>query len=149
MNQLTHWNPFKSLVKSSPPGELDEIFRSFGMRPFLEQLQVPDIRVDVSETDKAYTIKADIPGVRKEDIDVSVDGRQVTISATTSEKSEKSEKKGKSSLYAERCEGQVYRSFSLPSEVDGKGAQARYENGVLDLTLPKKANGNGHRIKIT
>lgn len=146
MNQLTHWNPFKSLVKSSPQGELDEIFRSFGMRPFLEQLQVPDIRLDVSETDKAYAIKADIPGVRKEDIDVSVDGRQVTISATTSEKSEK---KGKSSLYTERCEGQVYRSFSLPCEVDGKGAQARYENGVLDLTLPKKANGNDHRIKIT
>ena len=146
MTQLTHWNPFKSLAKASPQVEFDDIFRGFGMRPFFEQLQVPDILLDVSGTDKAYAIKADIPGVKKEDIDISVDGRQVTISAVTSKETEK---KDKTSLYTERCEGQIFRSFTLPSEVDGKGAQARYDNGVLDLTLPKLSNGNGKRIKVS
>lgn len=146
MNQLTHWNPFKSMAKSAPLGDFEDLFPTFGMRPLLDRLQVPDIRLDVSETDSGYAIKADIPGVKKDDIDVSIDGRQVTINATTSEKSER---KGMASLYTERCEGQVYRSFTLPSEVDAKAAQAHYENGVLDLTLPKKSNGNERRIKIT
>lgn len=146
MTQLTHWNPFKSLARTSPKVEFDDFFQGFGMRPFLEQLNVPDIRLDVSETDKAYAIKADIPGVKKEDIEVSAEGRQVTISATTSRESEK---KDKTSLYTERCEGQIFRSFTLPSEVDGKGATAHYENGVLDLTLPKLANANGNRIKVS
>jgi HSP20 family protein len=146
MTQLTHWNPFKSLAKASPQVDFDDFFRGFGMRPFLEQLQVPDIRLDVSETADAYAIKADIPGVKKEDIEVSVDGRQVTISATTAEKTDK---RDKASLYAERCEGQAYRSFTLPTEVDSKGAKAHYENGVLELTLPKLPDGNGKRIRVS
>lgn len=146
MKQLTHWNPFKTLARQEPSSGFDEYFRNFGMSPLLSQIEVPDIRLDVSETDKAYTIKADIPGAKKEDIDVSVDGRQVTISATMSRKTEK---KGESSLYTERSEGQVYRSFTLPTEVDNKSAQAHYENGVLDLMLPKKSNGNERRLKIS
>ncbi|HBD20004.1 MAG TPA: heat-shock protein Hsp20 [Arenimonas sp.] len=146
MNQFTHWNPFKALTRSTPQVEFDDFFRGFGMRPFLEQVQLPDIRLDVSEDDKGFAIKADLPGMKKENIDVSVDGRQVTITAAYSEKKEQ---KGKSSLHSERCEGQVYRSFTLPSEVDGKDAQAHYENGVLELTLPKKTNGNNRRIKVT
>lgn len=137
MNQLTHWNPFKALARTESTTGFDELFRNFGM--------VPDIRLDVSESDKTYTVKADIPGVKKEDIDVAVDGRQVTISAVASRQTET---KGETSLCTERSEGQVYRSFALPVEVDAAAAQARYENGVLDLTLPKKPNGNGKRIKI-
>lgn len=146
MNQLTHWNPFKSLARSAPLGEVDDLFRNFGLRPFLSKLEVPDIRLDVSEDNMAYTVTADIPGVKKEDIDISVDGRQVTISATTSSKSEK---KGETSLYTERSEGQVYRSFTLPAEVDNANAQAHYENGVLQLSLPKKASGTDQRIKVS
>jgi HSP20 family protein len=146
MNQLTHWNPFKSLSRFGASNEFDELLRNVGLRPFVGQFDVPDIRVDVDEGDKAYTVKADIPGVKKEDIDVSVEGRQVTICATTSAKSEK---KDKTSLYTERSEGRVFRSFALPEEVDGSNAQARYENGVLDLTLPKKSNGNAKRIAVS
>lgn len=146
MNQLTHWNPFKAMARVEPGSGLDQLFRDFGMRPFAAQFDVPDIRIDVSESDKAYTIKADIPGAKKDDIDVAVDGRQVSI---TSRSSSKTEKKDETSLYTERSEGQVYRSFTLPAEVDQKGAQAKYENGVLSLTLPKRANGNNHRVKIS
>lgn len=146
MSQLTHWNPFKSLARSAPLAEVDELFRNFGVRPFLSKLEVPDIRLDVSENNMTYTVKADIPGVNKEDIDISVDGRQVTISATSSSKSEK---KGETSLYTERSEGQVYRSFTLPAEVDSTNAQAHYENGVLDITLPKKASGSDQRVKVS
>jgi HSP20 family protein len=146
MNQLTHWNPFKSLSRFGPSNEFDELIRSVGLRPFQAQFDVPDIRVDVEASDSAYEVKADIPGVKKEDIDVSVEGRQVTICATTSSKSEK---KDKTSLYTERSEGRIFRSFSLPEEVDGQKAEARYENGLLDLKLPKKPHGNGQRIKIS
>lgn len=146
MNQLTHWNPFKALTRAASPFEFDDVFRAFPMRPLLDTMQVPDIRVDVSETDTAYAIKADIPGAKKEDIDVSVEGRLVTISARTAKESEK---KDATSLYRERSEGQVFRSFSLPGDVDQAKAEARYENGVLDLTLPKKGNGNNHRIKVS
>lgn len=146
MSQLTHWNPFKSLVRSAPLAEVDDLFRNFGIRPFLNKLEVPDIRLDVSEDNMTYTVKADIPGVNKEDIDIAVDGRQVIISATSAHKSEK---KGETSLYTERSEGQVYRSFTLPVEVDSTNAQAHYENGVLDLTLPKKASGSDHRVKVS
>ena len=87
-----------------------------------------------------------IPGAKKEDIDVFIDGSQVTISATMSSKAEK---KGESSLYTERSEGQVYRSFTLPVDIDSESAQAHYDNGVLDLTLPKKSNGSQQRLKIS
>lgn len=147
MNQVTHWNPFKSLsrIGAGSSSEFDDLLRSAGLRPLLGQFDVPDIRVDVEESDKSYTVKADLPGVKKEDIDISVDGRQVTISASTSKRTEK---KDKTSLYTERSEGRIYRSFALPAEVDGKKAQARYANGVLDLELPKKGNGNGQRIPV-
>lgn len=146
MSQLTHWNPFKALTRAEGSGGIDQLFREFGMQPFFTRLAVPDIRIDVSESDKAYTIKADIPGAKKEDIDVSVEGRQVSITARSSRKSET---KDETSLYSERSEGQVFRSFTLPAEVDDKGAEAKYADGVLSLTLPKKSNGNNHRVKVS
>jgi HSP20 family protein len=146
MNQPNHWNPFKSLAKVETANGIDELLRNFGMRPLMNQLDVPQIRIDVNENDKAYLIKADIPGVKKEDIDVTVDGRQVTIAARTSREATRTDE---TSLCSERSEGQVYRVFALPAEVERKAAQARYENGVLDLTLPKKADGNAKRIKIS
>lgn len=146
MNQLTHWNPFRSLARSEPTGGFDQLFRDFGMRPLLGQFDLPEIRIDVGESDKAYTIKADIPGMKKEDIDVAVEGRQVSISARSSRQAER---KDETSLYTERNEGQVYRSFLLPAEVDDSGAEAKYENGVLNLTLPKRADAGHRRLKVS
>lgn len=147
MNNLTHWNPFKSLANMDAPASFDEFFRGFGLRPAWRELEaLPQIRIDVSEDDKAYKIKADIPGVKKEDIEITVEGRQVAISANVKQKTEK---KGETELYSERSEGSVYRSFTLPIEVDSKGAEARFESGVLSLSLPKKANGKNHRIAVS
>ena len=105
----------------------------------------PLIRMDVSETDQNYLVKADIPGVKKEDIKVSIEGNQVSVSAETKEEKESNEA---GVIRSERYCGQQYRSFTLPMEVDDKKAEAKYENGVLLLTLPKKAGSGGKQISI-
>jgi HSP20 family protein len=146
MTMLTRWNPLKPLSRTEP-NDFDELFRNFGLRAMFRDLEVaPEIRVDVSENDEAYDIQADVPGVRKEDIDVTIDGNQVSITAETKRESEK--KNGSRDVCTERYYGQVFRSFSLPTDVDDTKAQARYENGVLNLHLPKKANGQQRRIKV-
>jgi HSP20 family protein len=108
------------------------------LRPWRAELatQAPQIKLDVSEDEAQYMVKADIPGVRREDINVSVDGNQVTISAEVKKESE--EKKGGRVLRSERQYGYATRMFSLDCEVDDAKADAKYENGVLNLKLPKK-----------
>jgi HSP20 family protein len=108
--------------------------------------QAPQIRLDLSETDNAYAVKAEIPGVKKEDIDVRVDGNQVTISAEV--KQDKEEKKDGRVLRSERRYGYASRTFSLAHDVDQGAADAKYANGVLELKLPKKAPSSGKRLAI-
>jgi HSP20 family protein len=122
-------------------------FREF-WRPWRSDLaeRSPQIRIDLSETDNAYSVKAEIPGVKKEDIDVRIDGNQVTISAEV--KQDKEEKKDGRVLRSERRYGYASRSFALASDVDQAGADARYANGVLELKLPKKAPAAGKRITV-
>src|SRR5690606_13533474 len=103
--------------------------------------------LDVKEDEKAYTVRADIPGVKKEDIQVDVDGNAITLRAET--KQEKEEKKGEKVLYSERRYGMMSRSFTLPTEVETDGAKAEYKDGVLNLTLPRKADGSGRRITVS
>ena len=146
MNQLTHWNPFKSLARNEAGGGFDQLLRDFGVRPFFGQLDVPDIRIDVGENDKAFTIRADIPGAKKEDIDVAVDGRQVSITARSASRTEK---KDETFLYTERSEGQFSRSFMLPAEVEDGQAEAKYEDGVLKLNLPLREKRYGKSIKVS
>lgn len=146
MNMLARWNPGRSLARIEPT-DFDDFFRSFGLRPMLRDFEAaPEIRIDVSENDGAYDIQADVPGVRKEDIDITIDGNQVAITAEARRESEK--KDGSREVRTERYYGQVFRSFSLPTDVDDTKAQARYENGVLSLHLPKKENGQQRRIKV-
>lgn len=118
------------------------------LRPWrLDDLErAPQIRIDVSETDGNYAIKAEIPGVRKEDIDVRVDGNQVTIAAEV--KQDKEQKEGGRVLRSERHYGYASRSFTLAHEVDDGKADAKYENGVLTLTLPKRAASAKKRLSI-
>ncbi|HET9977328.1 MAG TPA: Hsp20/alpha crystallin family protein [Burkholderiaceae bacterium] len=108
--------------------------------------RAPQIRIDLSETDNAYALKAEIPGVRKEDIDVRIDGNQVTISAEV--KQDKEEKKDGRVLRSERRYGYASRSLMLASDVDQAAADAKYSNGVLELRLPKKAPSAGKRLAI-
>ena len=138
MANITRYDPF---------GDLDDIFKGFFVRPVAfegeKQLQ---IKLDVKENDNAYTVHADIPGVKKEDIHVTVEGKMVSISAE--KKTEKEEKEGEKVLRSERFVGRVSRSFSLGSDVDESKAQARYNDGVLELTLPKKAGSGSKKVAI-
>ena len=141
MANITRWNPFKNIARLEPP--FDQLVRDFGLRPFAGVENTPDCRIDVSEDDKAFKIKAEIPGVDKKDIDVAVEGNQISISAEI--RRETKSKDDEKDLYTERYYGKVYRAFTLPSDLDSAKANAHYDNGVLTLTVPKKANGNGSK----
>ena len=126
---------------------LDEMFRGF-MRPWKPDLgaRAPQIKIDLSETDGNYTVKAEIPGVKKEDIDVRIEGNQVTIGAEVKKESE--EKKDGRVLRSERQYGYASRSFTLASAVDDAKAVAKYQDGVLELVMPKKTSTSSKRLPI-
>ena len=140
MANITRYNP------------LEDFFKDFGNGFWLKPLPFPaeselKMKIDVKEDDKSFTVKADIPGVKKEDIQVDIDDDRVSLRAEV--KHEKEEKKGEKVVCSERSYGMVSRSFSLPDGVDVKGAKAEYKDGVLSLTLPKKGNGSGKRIAVS
>jgi len=128
----------------------DEFFRDlapgFYIRPLHGDPLPQQIKVDISESDNAYTISAEMPGVNKDAIHVTVDNNVVTISAEV--KQEDVKREGEKVLHSERYFGAVSRSFALPGDVDEGGATAKFENGVLTLTLPKKVAVAGKRIRI-
>jgi len=125
----------------------DDLFRGFFMRPVrFEGQQEIQIKLDVSEDDKAYSVHAEIPGVKKEDIHVSIDGSQVAISAEV--KNEKEVKEGEKLLRSERFFGKVSRTFVLDQDVDEATAQAKYTDGVLQLHLPKRTSAKSKSIAI-
>lgn len=126
---------------------LDDLFRGFFMQPVRFEGQAEmQIKMDVSEDDKAYQVHAEIPGVKKEDIHVNIDGNQVSISAEV--KNEKEVKEGEKLLRSERYYGSVSRAFSLAQDVDEAAAQAKYKDGVLELTLPKKKAVSARKLVI-
>jgi len=104
------------------------------------------IKVDVEEDDKSYQVKAEVPGVKKEDINVQIDRNQVSISAESKREKEVKEK-GKV-IRSERYYGSLFRSFSLGQEVDQASASAKYSDGILELTLPKKATSETKKLTI-
>ena len=126
--------------------QMNRLMQSFGMKPWQFEDQRLQMKLDVSEDDKNYIVRADIPGVKKEDIKVDIDGNQVSISAEV--KSFKEEKKNETVIHSERYEGQVFRSFTLDCAVDQEKAQAKYQDGLLELTLPKTSNGKSRRLAI-
>ena len=125
----------------------DDLFRGFFMRPvrFEGQPEI-QIKLDVSEDAKAYSVHAEIPGVKKEDIHVTIDGSQVAISAEV--KNEKEVKEGEKLLRSERYFGKVSRTFVLDQDVDEDTAQAKYADGVLELRLPKRSSAKSKSIAI-
>lgn len=146
MANLTRWSPFREMARLDPFRDVEEWFKDLRLRPWQDAAD-PQIRMDVSEDVDAYTVKADIPGVDKGDIDVSIDGNQVAITAEIKRES-KEEKEGKL-LRSERYYGSVYRAFALPGDVDQEKAEARYDNGVLMLRLPKKAGGSARKLSVS
>jgi len=139
---ITRYDPF--LMES----DLDDWFKGFFLRPVTVQGQPSlQIKMDVSENDKAYTVRAEIPGVKKEDIAVNIDDNQVSISAEVKEEKEK--KNGEKLIRRERHYGKVYRSFALDQDVDEANAQAHYDNGLLELVLPKKPASKAKQLTIS
>ena len=134
-----------NLIKSDP---LDDFFRGFFVRPveFGSQAEAPAIKVDVKETAEGYAVHAELPGVKKEDIHVHIDGAVIAISAER--KQDREVKDGERVLRTERYFGKVSRSFQLGQEIDEARANAKFTDGVLELTLPKKATPQARRLVI-
>ena len=102
--------------------------------------------LDISEDDKAYNVTVDMPGVAKEAVKVRVEGRRVHIETATAEAAAPTD--GSRVLYRERRAASYARSFSLPLEIDQTQSQARFENGVLTLTLVKRVAENGGQLTV-
>jgi HSP20 family protein len=141
MANVTRFDPFNDLV--------DDLFKGFFVRPvsYAGGSEIaPRMKVDVAEKNGAYLVTAELPGVRKEDIQVSIDGAQVTLAAEL--KREREAKDDERVLHTERVFGSATRSFTLPQEVDEGKAEAKFRDGVLELTLPKKAAAQRKQITI-
>jgi HSP20 family protein len=141
MNPLLRYEPFS--------GRLDGLFNDL-FRPALVWesggAEPAPIRVDVSETPAAYTVHAELAGVKKDDIHVEIEGNEVLIGAEV--KREETKKEGERVLRTERYFGKTARRFALPQEIDEAKAEAKFTDGVLELTLPKKAAVAGRRVAI-
>ena len=141
MANISRYDPFGDVV--------DDLLKGFFVRPMAYEGQpaAPGrIKIDVSEKDGAYVVHAEIPGVKKEDIQVNIDGDQVSISAEA--RAEKEVKENERVLHRERYYGKVERAFRLGTEIDQAAANAKYADGVLELTLPKKAAAAGRQLTI-
>ena len=125
----------------------EELFRGFFKPVRLEGATSPvTIKMDVSETDNGYVVHSEMPGVKKEDIAVAIAGNQVTITAEVKPQWEKNE--GERMLRNERYFGNIYRSFTLPVELDESACEAKYDNGILELRLVRKAAVPGKKLAI-
>ena len=141
-----------NILRYNPADDaFDDLFRGYFMRPLrFDAAQSAQIKIDVSEDDKAYAVEAEIPGVKKEDIKVSIEGGQVAISADVkNEKDAKNAGGGQKLLRSERYYGQLSRVFSLAQDVDEASAEAKYQDGVLRLRLPKRAASRSKSLEIS
>jgi len=109
--------------------------------------QAIQMRLDVSEKKDAYVVKADLPGVKKDDINVRIDGNIVQIDAEVKQEKE-TKGDGDKVLRSERYYGSVSRTFSLSQDVDDAKAVAKYADGVLTLELPKKATTESKKVTV-
>jgi HSP20 family protein len=146
MKALTRWNPFREAVRFDPFGDFRLAWKELPMLAATGFEPEPMLRMDVAESEKEYVVKAELPGVNKEDIAVSVDGNTVSVSAEV--KHEKDTKEGSKVLRTERYYGAVTRSFTVPTEIDFAKADAAYERGVLTLTLPKAPGRESRKLDV-
>jgi HSP20 family protein len=140
MSNIVSYDPFTETG-------IDDLFRGFFAPVRLEGARTPMmVKMDVTETKDGYLIHAEMPGVKKDDINVEIEGNQVTLTAEIKRETEK--KEGDKVLRSERYYGNVFRSFTLPSELDEKASVAKYDNGVLELTLVRKASAAGRKLPV-
>jgi len=138
-----------NIIRRDTTGDaLDDLFRGFFVRPvgYNNSERTALISLDVAEKDNTYVVTAEIPGAKKEDIKIQIDGAQVSIKAERSGTREA--KDGERVLLKERFFGKVSRSIELAQDIDEEKVEARYNDGVLELTLPKKAQTSARQITI-
>lgn len=141
MANIRRFDPFEDLM--------DDFLKGFFVRPVVGENvpAAPRMKIEVTEQDKAYRVHAELPGVKKDDIQIEIDGDQVSISAEV--KQEKEAKEGERVVHSERYYGKVARAFRLGQEIDQAAAAAKFTDGVLDLTLPKKAAASRRQISVS
>lgn len=135
------WDPFRTMremLRWDPFREMERIFAPWRPRTFS-----PDF--DVKETADAYVFRADLPGVKEEDLDISVTGNRITVSGR---RQEEDRQEGENYYTYERAYGAFRRSFTLPSDVDAENAKAQLQNGVLTITIPKTPEAKPKKIPI-
>jgi HSP20 family protein len=140
MANVTRYDPFGELF--------DDFFKGYFVRPVMGEGRenAPRVKIDVTEQNGSFKVLAEIPGVKKEDIQVNVDGDQVSITAEV--KQEKDVKEGERLVHSERYFGKTSRAFRLGYEIDEAKVQAKYTDGVLELVLPKKQTAAAKQITI-
>ncbi|NJN40111.1 MAG: Hsp20 family protein [Gammaproteobacteria bacterium] len=142
MASIRRYDPFEDLF--------GDFFKGYLVRPVGGDEAAPSasrVKVEVSEQDKAYKVHAELPGVKKEDIHIEIDGDQVAISAEV--KQEKDVKNGDRVVHSERYYGKVSRAFRLGQDIDEAASVAKFTDGVLELTLPKKAAASRKQISVS
>jgi|SRR5665213_1314128 len=143
MVNIARFDPFGDLMRL----DLEDVLRVPRMRSLWKGLpDEPQIKIDVSQDDKTYHVKAEVPGVNKDDVKISIDGNQVTISAEV--KNEKEVRNGEKVIRSERYYGSQFRGFTLQHDIDQDKAEAKYVNGILELTLPKKGMASAKQLAI-
>jgi HSP20 family protein len=141
-----------NINRYEPLGDVfDDLLKGFFVRPVsaaaMEQADVARrAKIEVSEQKDSYKVHAELPGVKKEDIKIEIDGDQVSLSAET--KAEREDKDGERVIHSERYYGRVARTFRLGAEIDESKANAKYENGILELTLPKRVGTSSKQITV-
>lgn len=144
MNALTPFERFDDLLPAAFGDSLRRMLRNVDW----PAMRAPgDMKVDVTETDSAYQVKAEIPGAKKEDIKVSVDGNRIGIEAEVREEKE-TKGNGERNLVRELYYGQMSRTFTLGSDVDDAHVDAKFENGILSVSLPKREQSKQKLIKV-
>ena len=140
MANVTRYDPFGDLV--------DDFLKGFFVRPITAEgaAGAPRLKVEVSEQAESFKVQAEIPGVKKDEIQVAIDGDQVSITAEV--RKEKDVKEGERVIHSERYYGKVARAFRLGHEIDEANATAKYTDGVLELVLPKKKTQSARQLSV-
>ncbi|RBA23625.1 Hsp20/alpha crystallin family protein [Herminiimonas fonticola] len=145
---LMRFSPFNNIARFEPFKEFEDMFRELQLSPAMQAFEsAHNMKMDVSETEKAYTVTAEVPGMKKEDIKIDIEGNRVSISAEKSELKE--QKDGETIVRSERFSGRLYRGFSLGDEIDAEHAVAKYQDGILELSLPKKKRNGAKPLTIS
>ncbi len=136
------YTPFKEMQRM-----IDRIFDEFPYEwPTLSRGTKELIpAMDIFETDKGYEVEAEIPGIKREDIEVNINDRILTIKG---EKKDERDEEKKGSKILERIYGTFERSFTMPEDADKDNISAKYENGILRLMIPKRPESKSKKVKI-